>query len=113
MATLFMHNGLFALFGELPNGKPVRWVLRSPAVSHAAMAALLCLSAASARADMLPSLVWNCWASGQNPDRINCIHKREQLAKFPLSDLDSELEAQILGQLQEKNAMAKRPGWKV
>ncbi|GEM_PF-6321211 len=69
-------------------------------------AALLCLGAASARADVLPSLAWNCWAGGQNPAQVSCVHRRGPLplplSQTALEDPDSELEAQVLGQLLEK-----------
>ena len=105
MAALFLHGRLLAFLGELLNGNPGRWVRRNPVISYAAypfLAVLLCLGAAPARADMLPSLAWNCWVSGQNPAQINCIHERGQLQKNTPEDPDSELEAQVLGQLQER-----------
>lgn len=105
-----MHDRLFAFLGELLNGKPSRWVWHGSANAHAAyplLAILLCLSTVSARADMLPSLVWNCWGSGQNPTQINCIHKREPLSKPALDDPDSELEVQVLGQLQQRQRNGK------
>lgn len=71
------------------------------------LAALLCLGAASARADVLPSLAWNCWVSGQNPAQINCIHQRGQLPQTAPADPDSELEAQVLGQLHESKRSGK------
>ena len=70
------------------------------------LAVLLCLGTASARADVLPSLAWNCWVSGQNSAQISCVHQRGQLPQIVLEDPDSELEAQVLGRLHEKKRNA-------
>lgn len=112
MATLFLPGRLLAILGELLNGKPSRWVRCNPVIGYAAhsfLAVLLCLSAAPARADVLPSLAWSCWASGQMA-QINCIHERGNLPQTAPEDPDSELEAQLLGQLQERKRSGKASG---
>jgi len=74
------------------------------------LAPVLCLSPVSVRADQLSTLAWNCWAAGQDPLRISCVHERSQpLPKGAPEDTDIELETQLNEQLREKGHRGKAP----